>query len=106
MPYDATRDPLRTLAVSSVSPARRLIAVTPSDTVELDPYAKALWAFVPEDVSGGVATVRLLCVGAADSETVDVKALPGLQPLPPVQVRRIAATGTTTGVLVYALVDR
>lgn len=106
MPYDPARDPLKGLAASLSSPARRLVLVTPSDSTDLDPYAKAMWVFVPETVSGGVGTVRILCVGAADGETLDVKALPGLQPLPPVQVRRVLATGTSSGLSLYGLVDR
>lgn len=106
MPYDPARDPLKGIAASLSSPSRRLVAVTPSDAADLDPYAKALWVFVPEDVAGGVATVRITAVGGSDEETVDVRALPGLQPLPPCQVRRVWATGTSAGLSLYALVDR
>ena len=38
MPYDSTRDPFATLAVSALSPARRLAAVTPSNTLDLPRY--------------------------------------------------------------------
>ncbi|MEP9379742.1 hypothetical protein ABLE91_23730 [Aquabacter sp. CN5-332] len=107
MAYDPARDPLRTLATSASSRARRLRRVTPSDTEDLAVYAKSLWLYVPEAVAGGEASVRLTCVGAAsDADTVDVLAPPGLQPLPPVQVRRVWATGTTAGVALYALSDR
>lgn len=106
MPYDPARDPLRGLAASLSSPARQLALVTPSDAADLDPYAKALWVYVPEDVSGGIATVRITPVGAADGQTIDIRALPGLQPLPPVQVRRVSATGTSAGISLYALSDR
>lgn len=106
MPYDPARDPLTGLAASLSSPARRLVRVTPSDTADLDPYAKALWVFVPEDVASGVATIRITAAGAAAEESVDVQALPGLQPLPPCQVRRVWASGTSPGIAVYSLVDR
>lgn len=106
MPYDPARDPLRGLAASLSSPSRRLVSVTPSDTADLNPYAKAVWIFVPEDVSSGVATVRITVVDATDAETVDIRALPGLQPLPPCQVRRVWATGTSAGLGIYALSDR
>ena len=106
MPYDPARDPLRGLAASLSSPARNLALLAPSDTADLDPYAKAVWVYVPEDVSGGVATVRVTPVGAGDAQTVDIRALPGLQPLPPVQVRRVWATGTSAGISLYALSDR
>lgn len=106
MSYDSTRDPLRGLAASLSSPTRLMSRVTPSDSDELPVYAKALWVFVPEEVSGGVATVRLTPVGADDATRIDVRALPGLQPLPPCQVRRVWATGTSAGIDIYALIDR
>lgn len=106
MPYDPARDPLHGLAASLSSPARQIVRVTPSDSDDLDPYAKALWVFVPDDVAGGVGTVRVTPVAGGDAATVDVRALPGLQPLPPCQVRRVWATGTSAGLDVYALSDR
>ncbi|MEP9352034.1 hypothetical protein ABLE93_00395 [Xanthobacter sp. KR7-65] len=106
MPYDPARDPLNGLAASLSSPARRLAPVTPSDTLDLDPYAKALWVFVPEDVAGGYATIRITTAGTPDEASVDVRALPGLQPLPPCQVRRVWASGTSAGLSIYALADR
>ncbi len=107
MAYDPTRDPLRTLAPSASSPARLMRRLTPSDTEDLSPYAKSLWVYVPVSVAGGEASVRITCVGAAsDATTVDVLAQPGLQPLPPAQVRRVWATGTTAGIALYALSDR
>lgn len=106
MPYQSERDPLSGLASSLSSPARRVTLVTPSDGADLDPYAKALWIYVPADVAGGIATVRVTAVGAADGESVDFYAPPGLMPLPPFQARRVWATGTTAGVRVYALTDR
>ncbi|MFG1347291.1 hypothetical protein V5F59_20560 [Xanthobacter autotrophicus DSM 431] len=107
MPYDATRDPLAALASSLSSPARRLRAVTPSDTEDLSPYAKALWIYVAASVSGGVASIRITTVGAPDGESVTLSATPGLQPLPPCQVRRVWATGTTAaGLTIFALADR
>lgn len=107
MPYDPARDPLSGHAASLSSPARRLRLVTPSDTQDLDPYAKALWVYVSPDVAGGVASVRVTPVAAPDGEAVTLSATPGLQPLPPCQVRRVWATGTTAaGLSIYALADR
>ncbi|MDI4665260.1 hypothetical protein K9U40_13100 [Xanthobacter autotrophicus] len=106
MPYDSTRDPLKGFASSLSSPARQLVRITPADGADLATYAKALWVFVPEDVAGGVATIRITPVAGGDADTVDVLALPGLQPLPPCQVRRVWATGTSAGLAVYALCDR
>ena len=107
MPFDPARDPLHLHSPSASSPARCLRQVGVSDSLDLDPYAKSLWLHVPAEVAGGVASVRLTPVGAAsDLDTVTVLAQPGLQPLPPVQVRRVWATGTTDGVALYALSDR
>lgn len=78
----------------------------PSDTADLSPYAKAVWVFVPEDVASGVATIRVTAVDAGDGETVSIRALPGLQPLPPFQVRRVWSTGTSAGLSLYALSDQ
>lgn len=105
MAYDASRDPARTLTSSASSPARLLRRITPSDTADLAAYAKSLWVYVPVTVSE--AMVRITCTGTAvDADTVDVLMGSGLQPLPPVQVRRVWATGTTAGLSVYALCDR
>ncbi|MFS8039210.1 hypothetical protein ACI7BZ_19995 [Xanthobacter sp. AM11] len=107
MPYDPARDPLGGHAASLSSPGRRLRTVTPSDVEDLDPYAKALWVYVAPEVAGGVAHIRLTTVDAPDEESVTLTATPGLQPLPPCQVRRVWATGTTAaGLAVFALADR
>ena len=106
MPYDPARDPMHGHAASLTSPTRLLVAVTPSDSEDLETYAKALWVFVPLDVAGGVGTVRITPVGAGDGESVDILALPGLQPLPPCQARRVWQTGTSLGLAIYALLDR
>ncbi|MEW6257106.1 MAG: hypothetical protein AB1592_14225 [Pseudomonadota bacterium] len=104
MPYDPLRDPARAHAVSASSPARLIRRVLPSDTADLSVYAKALWVHVPASLAE--ASVRVTCLGAADGESVDLLAAPGLQPLPPAQVRRVWATGTSAGVAIYALSDR
>ncbi len=106
MAYDTARDPLRGHAASASSPARLVRVLVPSDTLDLDPYAKSLWLYVPPDVAGGVASVRVTAAGTAnDADTVEFRALSGLQPLPPVQIRRVWSTGTTAGVILYALAD-
>lgn len=106
MPYDPARDPLNGLAASLSSPARLMRLVVPSDAEDLNPYAKALYVFVPEDVAGGIGTVRITPSGAADGEHIELRALPGLQALPPCQVRKVWATGTSAGLSIYALADR
>lgn len=104
MAYDPARDPLYGMAASLSSPTRQLRLVAPSDAADLDPYAKALWVFVPSGIANAV--VRLTPVGAAEDSFVDVRVPPGLQPLPPCQVRRVWLSGTTAGLAVYALSDR
>lgn len=107
MAYEATKDPYAALPGGSITaPGRRLTTITPADGAELPAYYKQLWAFCPPDVAGGVGTVRLVAVDNADNESSDVKLLPGLQPLPAVQVRRVLATGTTSGVIVYGIRDK
>lgn len=101
MPYDAAKDPTASHQASQISPARMMRVVVPSDVDDLSPYALSLWAYVPD---GAAATVRVTPVGAgADDAAVPVTLGPGLQPLPPCQVRRVWATGTSAGVIIYAL---
>ena len=105
MVYDATKDPYAALPGTSITaPGRRLVTITPADA-ELATYCKQLWCFCPPDVAGGVGTVRLVATGDLDANPVDVKVTPGLQPLPPVQVRRVLLAGTTAGVIVYGIRD-
>lgn len=77
------------------APARRAEAVTPSDTVDLTAYAKALYVGVSGDV-------KLIPAGAAGGAAVTLKNHPvGYLP---VQCSRVLATGTTAASLV-ALYD-
>lgn len=105
MPYDKAKDPYADLGASVTSPGRRLELITPADA-ELSVYYKAAWAFCPPDVAGGVGTVQLVAVDNADGSPCPVKLLPGLQPLPPVHLRRVLSTGTTAGVEVYGIRDK
>ena len=74
-------------------PARRAGAVTPSDTVDLTSYAKALYV-------GAAGNVRVLTVGGEDADAVTFANHPvGWLP---VQVRRVLATGTTATQIVAA----
>ncbi|GLK72609.1 hypothetical protein KHC23_07800 [Ancylobacter dichloromethanicus] len=105
MAYDASKDPYSHIAGTSITaPGRKLVTITPADA-ELATYCKQLWCFCPPDVAGGVGTVRLVATGNADNEPEDVMVTPGLQPLPPVQVRRVMATGTTAGLTIYGISD-
>ncbi|RZJ98170.1 MAG: hypothetical protein EON88_01280 [Brevundimonas sp.] len=76
-------------APSAGAPARRAEPVTPSDTVDLTTYAKALYLG-----SGGDLTV----IPASGGSAVTLKAhAPGYAPI---QVRRVLATGTTASFIV------
>ncbi|QQQ19555.1 hypothetical protein JIP62_05540 [Brevundimonas vitis] len=66
------------------SPARRAEAVTPSDTVDLTTYAKALYLGVGGD---------LTLIPAGSTAAVTLKNHAG--GYVPVQARRVLATGTT-----------
>lgn len=100
MPYDPTRDAYaggqRPFAPSgAAAPASRTAAITPSDTTDLDRYAKALYVGVSGDV-------KVLAAGDDDAGGVTFKSHPiGYLP---VRVRRVLATGTTATNLV-ALYD-
>lgn len=85
--YDPTLDPYASRSISVNSAARNAVAVTPSDTANLAPYAKSLYIGVAGDVT-------VVMVNAADdTDTVLFKAAPvGVLPI---QVRRVMSTGTT-----------
>lgn len=85
--YNLAQDPYAQRSTEISSQARLAAAVTLSDTVDLAPYAKALYVGVAGDVT-------VLPINATDdTHTVLFKAHPvGYMP---VQVRRVLATGTT-----------
>ncbi len=93
MPAIPERDGLLNHGRDAGGPARRAAAITPSDTVDLTAYAKALYV-------GGAGNVRVLTVGAEDWDAVTFANHPvGWLP---VQVRRVLATGTTATQIVAA----
>lgn len=93
MPAIPERDGLLNHGRDASGPARRAAAVTPSDTVDLTTYAKALYV-------GAAGNVRVLTVGAEDADAVTFANHPvGWLP---VQVRRVLATGTTATQIVAA----
>ena len=93
MPAIPERDGLLTHGRDASGPARRAQAVTPSDTVDLGSYAKALYV-------GAAGNVRVLTVGGEDADAVTFANHPvGWLP---VQVRRVLATGTTATQIVAA----
>lgn len=72
------------------APARRLAAVTPSDTADLQPGpAKALW----------IAAAGTLSVIAADDSAAVALGSLGAGTLVPVRAKRIMATGTSATVV-------
>ena len=102
MAYDPTKDTYRNQSASFASQARLGVAVTPSDSQALATYAKALRIYVPSSVAGGVATVRVTPVQAAnDTDTVTLSFVPGVA-IEPMAVRQVWSTGTTSGVEIHA----
>jgi hypothetical protein len=103
MPYDSTRDAFASVNASFSAQARLAELVTPSDSEDLARYAKALRIYVPTSVAGGVGSVRVTPLKAAnDADTVTLKVPPGIA-IEPLAVRRVWATGTSAGVEVHAL---
>lgn len=93
MPAIPERDGLLNHGRDASGPARRAAAVTPSDTVDLTTYAKALYV-------GAAGNVRVLTVGGEDADATTFANHPvGWLP---VQVRRVLATGTTATQIVAA----
>jgi hypothetical protein len=100
--YDPTKESHRTASASFTAQARLAVAVTPSDASALSSYAKALRVYVPASVAGGVATVRVTPIQAAnDTDTVTLSFVPGVS-IEPMAVRQVWATGTTAGVEIHA----
>lgn len=88
-------DPYASHGRSPGAPARRAAPVTPSDTVDLPTWAKALYL-------GEAGDVRLIPAGAEGDTAVTLSNHPvGYLP---VQTRRVLATGTTAAGVV-ALYD-
>lgn len=93
MPAIPERDGLLNHGRDASGPARRAAVVTPSDTVDLTSYAKALYV-------GVAGNVRVLTVGGEDADALTFANHPvGWLP---VQVRRVLATGTTATQIVAA----
>jgi hypothetical protein len=71
-----------------ISAARKLVAVTPSNSTDLTDLPKALWIGVAGDIS---------VIAADDTDAVTVAALAGVLPI---RVKRVRSTGTTaTGIV-------
>ena len=90
MPYDRSRDPFFGHAGSPSSPARRLLAVTPSDSAGPARYGCLK--------VGGAGTVAMIAADDTDGAPQSWAAQAG--EIIPVVVRRVLATGTTASGLV------
>jgi hypothetical protein len=101
MSYDASKDPFHATNTAPDAPAIDCIAIAPSDSADIEPYPKALRVYVPAGVAGGVATVTVTPKRGNDAAPVALKFPPGVFQIP-LAVRRVWATGTTTGVEIHA----
>ncbi len=94
MPYASANDPNKGNNYSASrrrgSRATKGKAITPSDTVDLTSYASGV-------VVTAAGNIRFLPVGNDDADTITVTAAP-VGFVPPFQVRRVFATGTTASV--------
>lgn len=93
MPYNQNSDPYAQRSTEVNSYARGMLAVVPSDTVDLTTYAKALYI-------GGAGTISFIPVAnyAGGSSSPITLASQPAGTLIPVQVARVLATGTTATV--------
>lgn len=91
MPYDRTKDPNDTDRAMPLGFAKKGRVVTPSDTVDLDPYARAIMVVAQGDL------VYLPSMND-DGDTITVTDAP-VGFVPPHQVRRVLATGTDATVV-------
>ncbi|MDX3971162.1 MAG: hypothetical protein QHD01_31840 [Bradyrhizobium sp.] len=90
MPYDSTKDPLTTFRGTQGNFGSLGRAVTPSDSEDLDPYAKAIVV-----TAGG--DLVILPVRNADGDTITFTGV-SVGFVPPYRVRRVMATGTSASV--------
>lgn len=91
MPYNPAQDPYVVRSGEVSSQARGAVAVIPSDTVDLAPYAKALYI-------GSAGDLKVIPINNVDGSPVVFANHP--VGYCPVQVRRVLATGTVaSGIL-------
>lgn len=90
MSYDVNSDP-KVGAIDEARFGRSARAVTPSDTVDLKPYARAI-------VVIATGNLVILPVENADASTVTFTGVP-VGFVPPFKVRRVLSTGTTASVV-------
>lgn len=90
MPYSATDDPHTDTMHGLMTLGRKGRAVVPSDATDIVPYAKA----VVVTVAGNLV---ILPTQNADGQTITFTGAP-VGFVPPYEVRRVYATGTTASV--------
>lgn len=90
MPYDPSKDPNAGKANSGASFGRKGAPITPNDNTDLAEYAKAI-------VVTAFGNLVILPVDNADGTTINFTGAP-VGFVPPFQVRRVLATGTTASV--------
>jgi hypothetical protein len=104
MSYDPSKDPFHDTGTSPITPAIDCVAVTPSDSEDIEPYPKALRIYVPASVEDGVGSVKVTPKRAADAAPVTLKFPPGVYQLP-LGVRRVWETGTSAGIEIHAFAE-
>lgn len=90
MPYSADKDRGNFPGPSAASFGSKSRPITPSDSVDLDPYAKAI-------VVTGFGNLVILPVENTDDTTITFTDAP-VGFVPPFRVRRVYATGTSASV--------
>ena len=100
--YDPTTDPLNGVAGGATIVAKNVAAVTPSDTLDLATYARAVRVYVPATLTEASVRVTPL-LASDDAATATLKFSPGAW-IEPIAIRRVWATGTTAGVEIHAVV--
>lgn len=91
MPYDASKDPYANDRSAPTGFPKMGRVVTPSDSVDLNPYARAIQVVA-------ASNLKYLPSGNADDAPITVTGAP-VGYTPPHQVRRVLATGTTATVV-------
>jgi hypothetical protein len=94
MSYDLSQDPYAQRSTEISSQARGAAAISPSDTVDLAPYAKALMV----TAAGTVGVLPITSYATGSTTAVALGNLP-VGYIIPIQVARVFATGTTATVI-------
>lgn len=94
MPYDASKDKYAGQTADAYSYGAKGAVVVPSDTVDLDPYAKSI-------VVTAAGNLVILPAANDDGATITFTDC-GVGFSPPYRVRRVMATGTTATVATIA----